>query len=53
MDNQQEPNWNSNMGETPLHEVPATAASSSVALDGDVSANGGGSHSAHFVAQQH
>jgi hypothetical protein len=51
MDNQPEPNWNSNMGETPLYEVPAAAASVA-ALDGDVYDNGGGSHCAHFAAQQ-
>jgi hypothetical protein len=52
MDNQPEPNWNSNMGETPLYEVPAAAAASVAALDGDVYDNGGGSHCAHFAAQQ-
>ena len=52
MDNQPEPNWNSSMGKMPLYKVPAAATASVVALDGDVSANGGGSHSVHFAAQQ-
>ena len=42
MDNQLNPNWNIDMGATPLYEVPPAAAASVVAFDGDVSSNGVG-----------